>query len=116
MAIEHEQDLAERLLGERLERPLLVRRLAAVAERQLEREHGDDAVDHAAGGETRAGEPLEAVRARDPFALLLAHLGRSLHAHRVSPIPWRGTQSVSASGSTLTLNDLTFDRSPPSSS
>ena len=75
------------------------------------------AVDHAAGGQARAGEPLEAARARDPFALLLAHPGRVPAMLIVlSPIPWRGTQSVSASGSTLTLNDLTFDRSPPSSS
>ena len=56
---EREQDLAERLVRDRLQRPLLVRQLAAVAERELQGENPDDPVDEPAGDEPGPREPLE---------------------------------------------------------
>jgi hypothetical protein len=54
-----QQSVAARLLGYRLQRALLVGRLAATADRELERSSPDDSVDGAASGESGAGEPLE---------------------------------------------------------
>ena len=56
---EGEQNLAERLMRDRMEGALLVRQLAAVAERQLEREHADDPVDQTPGHEAGTREVLE---------------------------------------------------------
>jgi hypothetical protein len=50
---EREQDLAERLLRNRVQRTLLVRQLASVTECELEGENPDDCVDEPAGDETR---------------------------------------------------------------
>ena len=58
---------AERLLGERSHRPLLIGRLAAAADRKLEGKDADDPVDEAARDEPGAREPLERP-AVDEFA------------------------------------------------
>ena len=50
---EREQDLAERLMRDRVQRALLVRQLASVTERELEGENPDDSVDERAGDESR---------------------------------------------------------------
>ena len=50
---EREQDLAERLVRDRVQRALLVRQLASVTECELEGENPDDSVDEPAGDETR---------------------------------------------------------------
>ena len=109
----------------RVQRALLVRQLAAVPERELEREDADDPVDRARARRTR--------RARGPRS---PSTGRSCSpaapAERSASVVvnccmWillstgfaarsRGTQTVMAPASTLTLNALTFVRSPPSSS
>jgi hypothetical protein len=72
-----EQDLPAGLLRDLGQRPLLVGRLAAGAERQLEGEDADDRVDRAAGDEARAREPLEPARVRDRISgrLGLVHRG-----------------------------------------
>ena len=61
---EHEQELAERLVGDRVKRALLVGDLAAAADREPEREDADDPVDEPARDEARAGEHLEAASGR----------------------------------------------------
>ena len=50
---ERQEELAERLMGNRVQRSLLVRQLAAVTERDLEREDPDDPVDQRRGRRTR---------------------------------------------------------------
>jgi len=67
-----QQHLSERLMGDGLERALLVRGRAAGAESELDREDADDSVDQPASGEARAREPFEAAAVRD---LLAAGLG-----------------------------------------
>ena len=96
-------------------RALLVRQLAAVPERELERQDADDPVDQPARDEARAREVLEgggldeaAVRPTVPRRSAGVELGLMRHL--------AGTQTVIAPASTLTLNSLTFMRSPPSSS
>ena len=59
-----QQGLAERLLGDRVQRALLIGCLAAVAERQLDGQDADDHVDDAAGDQPGARQPLELVGAR----------------------------------------------------
>ena len=66
-----QQHLAERLARDGVERALLVGRLAAVAERQLDGQEPDDPVDDAAGDQPGAGQPLELRPPRHPLALRL---------------------------------------------
>ena len=68
---EDQERLAERLLRDLREGALLVGRLAAAAERELDREHADDRVDHAARGDSGAGQPLELTAPREVTALAL---------------------------------------------
>ena len=53
---QREQHVAERLLLDRAQRALLVRDLAAVPDREVEREQADDPVDERARDEARARE------------------------------------------------------------
>ena len=109
-------------LRDRLQRALLVRRLAAVAERELQREDPDDPVDHAARDEAGACQPLEAVGARDPFSLVLGLADRRTtlrrHAHVLIPLrrALAGRTAAAHPARPSTLNVFTFVRSPPSSS
>ena len=68
---EDQERLAERLLRDLREGALLVRRLAAAAERELDGEHADDRVDHAAGGDAGARQPLELLGPGEVAALAL---------------------------------------------
>src|SRR5918994_2016705 len=52
-----QEHLAQRLVGDRRQRTLAARGLAAVAERKLEGEYTDDAVRHTLGNEPDACEP-----------------------------------------------------------
>ena len=54
-----EQEGAERLVGERPDRALLIGELSLVADGDEEREHADDPVDQSARDEARAREHLE---------------------------------------------------------
>ena len=113
----YEEEPAERLVRDRLQRSALVGGLPAGAECELERQDPDDPVDEAPGGEPGASEHLEGSGLPDVFSRRLelpdgGGLGSILDAHHAAP----GTHSVTAAGSTLTLNDFTFVRSPPSSS
>ena len=69
MATMIEQHGPEGLLRDRLQSTLLVGRLAAIAQRELERQHPDHDVDHATGHESGAGEPFELRRTLDAFAV-----------------------------------------------
>jgi hypothetical protein len=53
---ENQEHLAERLMSDRLQRSALVGGLAARAERELDCQDSDNAVDHGARDETRPGE------------------------------------------------------------
>ena len=70
---QREQHLPERLMRDGVHRALLVRQLAAVTERELERQDPDDPVDQAPRHEPRAREVLEGAgmdesRVRPPVA------------------------------------------------
>ena len=57
-----EQERAERLVGERPDRALLVGELTLVAHGDEEREHADDSVHHPAGDEAGPREDFEGSR------------------------------------------------------
>ena len=65
---EREQELAERLVRDRVQCALLVRDLASVPERQPERENADDSVDEPPRDEACAGERFERMGALDTLA------------------------------------------------
>src|SRR5205085_11032439 len=76
-----QEQLAERLVRDRLQRALLVRRLPAGAEGELDREYADDRVDQAPRNEPRASQPIEPAAPRDllpsdPRAAYRPRLGR----------------------------------------
>ena len=77
-----QERLAERLLRDRLQGALLVRRLPAVPDGQLDRENTDDRVDRPAGDEAGSGEPLELPRCVDVLALRLGLTDRHCPALR----------------------------------
>ena len=63
-----EQEPAERLVRDRLQRSALIGGLPAGAECELERQDPDDPVDEAPGGEPGAGEDLEGGGLPDVFS------------------------------------------------
>ena len=65
-----QQHLAQRLACDRLQGAALTRRLAADANRHLEREDADHAVDDAPGREPRAREPFERRLTGDPLGFV----------------------------------------------
>jgi hypothetical protein len=86
---ERQQDLAEGLVGDGVESALLVRELAAVPDRELERQDSDDGVDQSTRDESRTREPFESTR---PDETLTSGPGR-VHCtavrgvgHLVSPL------------------------------
>ncbi len=128
---ERQEQLAEGLVRNGVQRALLVRELPPVPDRELEREDPDDRVDEAAGHESAAGEELERPRVNEVApgrlrrperlrvlrVLYLAQLAATACAVGVEAAAASiGTQTETAPGTTLTLNALTFSRSPPSSS
>src|SRR5581483_4003333 len=128
---ERQQEVTTGLLGDRVERSLLVRDRAAPADRELEREQPDDAPDERPSDEAGARKDLEGLRVDEAFAGCPGVANRGLpppadepssgHAISLSAPAcsetWAGgTQTLTAPGSTPTSKDLTFRRSPPSSS
>src|SRR5436190_4581194 len=128
---ENQQHLAERLMSDRLQRTALVRRLSAGTDCEFDRQDPDDPVDDTARDEAGPGKRFErrgtldavcrCLRTTDgpcccriPNAHTLGQRGRTSFGY--VPCRERGTQSVTAAGSTFTLNDFVFVRSPPSSS
>jgi hypothetical protein len=81
-----EQDLAERAARDGLQRTLLVGRLAARAEGDLDGQDADEDVDHAAGDEPGTGQPFELLAARDVLS------GRLGVASRVAALGFRTSQ------------------------
>ena len=69
-------------MRDRLERPLLARRLSACADRELEGEDPDDPVDQPAGDEAGPGEQLERIAPRDLLAAAAGLPELRLAAHR----------------------------------
>src|SRR5581483_5915166 len=87
-----QEHLPERLPGDLLERALLVRRLSARVERELDRQDADDPVDQPSRDEAGAGEPLEAAAARQLLSSNLnipdCRFARRVHAHGRPPLAW----------------------------
>ena len=79
---EDQEHLTERLVRDRLERPLLARRLSACADRELEGEDPDDPVDQPAGDEAGPGEQLERIAPRDLLTAAASLPELRLAAHR----------------------------------
>ena len=89
---DRQQHRAERLVGDRPQRALLVGGLAAVAERELGRQHADHDVDHAARRDPESREPAEAARAAEAMAVRAGPVDGERGVH-----PRAGTRSVGAS-------------------
>ena len=66
-----EEHLPERLLRDRIQRTVLIRRLAAISEGQLDGEDADDGVDHPTRDKPRTSQRFKRPAVREVLALRL---------------------------------------------